>query len=159
MPKILIVFFFSCFGCIGASQTEIKYNIVGPIVSMYSEHGLEVEYSQNTLLIPFMRFAYLNRDYNHFESWFGVGETVGKSTEDGFQVWIGNKIKPFTWHFTRNLELLLFYRQSQTDFKHVSFRMGQLATGEGRDKVKTKAIGTGLSFNISLAKWIVVEPF
>jgi hypothetical protein len=120
---------------------------------MYSEHGLEVEYSLNPVLIPFIRLAYLDRDYKE-TSW--EGETVGRSTEKGFQVWIGDKIKPFTWGFTRNLEFPFYYRQSQIDFNHVGLAWG---SGEGREKISTKAFGTGLSFNIDLGKWIIVEPF
>jgi hypothetical protein len=153
MPKILVMMLIICFGQTLAGQIEFKYNIVGPVVPNYSEHGVEVEYSQNEILIPFMRIALLDRDYEN-KTW--EGETVGRNIETGFQIWVGNKAKPFTWGFTRNLELLLFYRQSQTEFEHISLGW---ATGGRKESVGAKAIGAGLSFNVSLGKWVVVEPF
>lgn len=139
--------------CVHAGDLELKYNLVGAVIPHFAEHAVELEYTQNDFLVPFMRFSLLDREYDH-ESW--SGEKVGETTEDGFLIFLGNKFHPFPWRFAKNLEIPLYFRYAKTQYEHVGMLW---VTGRGKEKVKVNSIGTGLSFNATFGRWLVVEPF
>lgn len=153
MPKYLLILLAFCICNAKAETIEIKYNLVGVVVPPYAEYGMEIEYSRTKAAIPFLRFALIDRHYEH-ESW--AGEKIGKSTDEGYQLWVGNKARLIPWELLKNLEMLVFYRYSKIRFAHASQGW---ATGEGKGRVSVNAIGAGLSLNVAIGKWIVVEPF
>lgn len=136
-----------------AETLEIKYNLVGALIPQYAEHGFEIEYNRSRAAVPFARFALIDRDYDH-ESW--EGEKLGRSREEGYQFWVGNKARLIPWQWLRNLEMLVFYRHAETRFAHAG--QGR-ASVEGKERIGVNAIGAGLSLDLSIGKWILIEPF
>ena len=148
-PQIALIL--SCLGIGWSGQVEVKYNLAGPFFPMYAEHAMEVAYARNDFLIPFIRFAILDRDYEQ-EYW--DGGVAGRSTEKGYEVWIGEKIRPIAE--LRGLKLLISYRHAGIDFAHEGFGPSSVI---GKDEITADAIGGGLCYAFVFNDVFVIEPF